>query len=90
MSEELESAESLVDRLELPHKRVRDWIWRPDAADPQKPMISRDRLIHYATQLRMLGMSDGDISGLFSDLYWDSYNECLYNECFKQDGPVPQ
>ena len=76
------SIELLVDGIDLPHKRVTDWVWQPDSVDPDKPMISRRRLIHYATQLRSLGMSDTDIACMISDLYWDSYNECAYNECF--------
>jgi hypothetical protein len=86
MSENLEPAESLVDRIDLPHKRVRDWVWRPAPEDPEKPMISRSRLIFYASRLREHGMSDVDIAGLFSDLYWDSFYECVYNECFRGEG----
>jgi hypothetical protein len=86
MSKDLEPVESLVDRIDLPHKRVQEWVWRPDPDDPAKPMISRSRLIHYASRLREHGMSDGDIACLISDLYWDSFNECVYNECFTKEG----
>jgi hypothetical protein len=85
MSDNLESAESLVDRIDFPHKRVPDWVWRPDPSDPANEMISRYRLISFVTKLRALGMADADISCLFSDLYWDSFNECSYNECFGKE-----
>lgn len=85
MNTNLEPIESLVDRIDLPHKRVQDWVWRPDPSNPEKMTISRSRLIHYATQLRGLGMSDADIACLISDLYWDSFNECSYNESFRME-----
>lgn len=86
MSQYIEPVESLIDRIDLPHKRVREWVWSPDPGDPEKPMISRERLVFYATRLRELGMDDPDISCLISDLYWDSFNECVYNECFRKAG----
>lgn len=30
-------------------------------------------------------MADADIACMISDLYWDSYNECVYNECFTKE-----
>jgi hypothetical protein len=78
--------DTLVDGMDFPHKRHEGWKWSQEGAAPRsKPGFSYDRLVFYAGQLRDLGMSDGDISCLLTDMYWDSFTECLANRTFEKE-----
>lgn len=70
----------IVRNLDLPHKRVAGWKWIQEASG--KKEFSRLRLEFYAEKLVALGMRKEDIQILLSDLYWDSYNECVGNDTF--------
>lgn len=67
-----EEVESLVCRIDFPHKRDGGgWVQN----DQQGRASSLRRACFYAEQLRDLGMSDADIGCLLSDLYWDAVAE---------------
>jgi hypothetical protein len=75
--------DELVDGIDLPHKRHAGWEWKHTGATPaNKPGFSRERIVHYVEVLRSKRMSDTDIVCLISDLYWDSFHECLKNKTF--------
>ena len=85
MKKHKRSAKEIVDALVLPHKGVPGWQWKKTGAAPlNKPEFSKSRLEFYAKKLLDLGMLDGDVSGLLSDLYWDSYEEAYMNNTFQK------
>jgi hypothetical protein len=85
MKKHKRSAKEIVDALDLPHKRVPGWEWKKKGSAPiNKSEFSKSRLEFYAQSLLDLGMLDGDVSGLLSDLYWDSYEEAYMNNTFEK------
>ncbi len=85
MKKHKRSAKEIVEALDLPHQRVLGWQWKKTGAAPlNKPEFSKSRLEFYAKQLLDLGMLDGDVSSLLSDLYWDSYEEAYMNNTFEK------
>lgn len=76
------TAAQLVHGIDLPHKRVPGWRWTEASAGQAE--FSKKRLELYAQQLLDLGMREGDVAGLLSDLYWDSYLECAANRTFEK------
>ena len=73
---------AFVSTIDFPHKRVSGWKWVQEL--PGKKEFSRQRLEFYAAKLIELGMPEEDIQCMFSDLYWDSYFECVGNGTFKK------
>lgn len=77
----------IICSLDLPHLR-NGGEWKQQITIIGAPIpalkFSRARAIEYAAKLHKLGMSDADISGLISDLYWDSFVECLENRTFEK------
>jgi hypothetical protein len=66
--------EDLVASIDLPHLRERSDYRRKEWSGSQ----AFGRLVYYAERLRAMGMSDTDISIMFSDLYWNAVGE--YNK----------
>jgi hypothetical protein len=81
MEKDTITPKELVANIDFPHKRKPEGKWlRLGAAPELKPGVSKDRLEFYAKKLLDLGMNSADISCLFSDLYWDSFEEAKLNK----------
>ena len=74
------SFSELEASYDLPHKTVDSF----DPRDPKRPLAAQDRRRFYAKKLRELGMSDINIAGLISDLYWDCFDECSFKDAFTE------
>jgi len=81
------SIDNLIDLIDLPHTRHEGWRWAQTCGTPA---FSRERLVCYGNKLRALGMPDHEITGLISDLYWDSFIECEANGTFQKFANPPQ
>ena len=64
--------EDLVYNIDLPQSR--DKQGKP-TKENKASAKTFELLCDYGQQLRALGMEDGSISVLFSDLYWDAFSE---------------
>ena len=73
----------LVASLKLPHLRDPNGKWMKRDGTDNDTEVSRLRLEGYAKMLLDLGISDADVSCMFSDLYWDSYEESRLNKAYE-------
>lgn len=77
--------EALLRGVDFPHTRKNKGKWLQTGPAPKlEPGFSFQRLCHYASQLRDLGMADSDIVCMLSDLYWDAFSEFKLNNTYAQ------
>ena len=73
-----QTPEQLVLRADFPHTRKH----REDTRLQWKSREGFRRLTGRVTKLRALGLDDGDIACLFTDLYWDAFEEFGRNKTY--------
>jgi hypothetical protein len=71
----------VVRGIDFPHTRHGRGKWLHTGPN-NRPAYSLEQLIYYGEKLREHGMSDADISLMFSDLYWDAFEEFRLNNTY--------
>ncbi len=74
---------TMITGIDFPHTRNGRGKWLKTGPSPvNTPEFSFARLCFYAQRLREMGMSDADICCMFSNLYWDAFEEFQFNNTY--------